>query len=139
MIKVSNGTAFVTGIESLAKRVNLTRKLVVQKMTADIWTKLTYRTPVDTGRARASWNIAQGAPNTSVPPEAKKGEKIPTPTMPSLDQIDGTQPVFVTSNVEYMTYLNEGTSKQAPAKFIEFAAAETLAEAQLAAEAARGL
>lgn len=139
MIKVSNGTAFVTGIESLAKRVGLTRKLVVQKMTADIWTKLTYRTPFDTGRARASWNIAQGAPNTSVPPEAKKGETIPAPGMPSTQEIDGTQPVFVTSNLEYMTYLNEGTSKQAPAKFIEFAAAETLAEAQLAAEAARGL
>ena len=139
MIKVSNGTAFVTGIESLTKRIGLTRKLVVQKMTADIWTKLTYRTPVDTGRARASWNIAQGAPNTSVPPEAKKGETIPAPGMPSTQEIDGTEPVFVTSNVEYMTYLENGTSKQAPKHMVKFTVAEVVAEAQLAAEAARGL
>lgn len=139
MIRITNGPQFAGGIEALSKRLGVTRKLVVQKMVADIWSKVTYRTPVDTGRARASWNIAQGAPNTSVPPVPAKGETIPAPGMPSLDQIDGSQPVFVTSNVEYMKYLNEGTSKQAPAKFIEMAAAEVIAEAQLAAEAAQNI
>ena len=61
-------------------------KKVVSNMVKD----LQDQTPVDTGRARASWETHQ----------TEKG-------------------IAVENTTEYIQYLNEGSSKQAPARFIE--------------------
>lgn len=132
MIKLTNVRSLGQAATVLRSQLGVSIAEAQQKMAADLWSKITYRTPVDTGRARASWNLAQGAPDPSVPPEAKKGERIPTPPMPSVAAIDGTKTVYVTSNVHYITHLENGTSKQAPAGMVDISVAEVLAETQLA-------
>lgn len=69
--------------------------------------------PIDTGRARASWG------SQAAPPPAQAGDGI-------WDEKDNGLTVIQGSNVEYIPSLNEGSSKQAPAGFIDAAAADAI-------------
>ena len=79
------------------------------------------RTPVDTGRAIGSWNLAQDNPNLrTLPVDFNRGRDPATVLQaPSLAQIDamghslgGT--FFVTNSVPYIIFLEMGSSRQAP-------------------------
>jgi hypothetical protein len=84
----------IKGIEAFFKsaakeREKLTKeqaKKMVESMTSD----LVLATPIDTGKARASWSF--------------------TPTKDGFD---------ITNSTSYIQYLNAGSSKQAPDNFIE--------------------
>jgi hypothetical protein len=79
-------------------------------------------TPVDTGRARYGWYITVGEPSKIVPNEGKY--KVPDINSHSkFTQFTVKDKLFITNNVPYITELNNGSSKQAPARFVENAAA----------------
>lgn len=84
---------FDCNIQELAKGLGLDVEDVVAKLALDALDELQITTPVDTGRARAGWNMNQVTP-------------------------DHAQ---VVNNVEYIVRLNEGHSKKAPAMFVEAA------------------
>lgn len=71
------------------KRTVLTKEQALLNVTL-LKTELQNKTPVDTGLARSSWEIKEENQNYNIE-----------------------------NNVEYIQYLNEGSSKQAPAYFIE--------------------
>jgi hypothetical protein len=82
-------------------------------------------TPVDTGWARANW-----IPSVGTATEQTDG--TPQSVSTGAQQIGiaqvaayrGAQPVFVSNNVPYIMTLNDGSSKQAPAGFVELAVAK---------------
>lgn len=127
-------------IREFAKRINLSIAMVVERITLDLWNKITLRTPVDTGAARRSWQLGIGQPDTNVPASNAKGtgayknDSTP-PTNPRLDLpsavIDGTKTVFITSSLGYIEALEEGNSKQAPAGMVQISIAEVQAEIEL--------
>lgn len=84
----------ISGIEKELKRVSkdvAERRKVVHRSTVNkMVDELELVTPIDTGLARTSWKTAEG-------PES----------------------ISVENTVEYIQHLNEGSSKQAPARFIE--------------------
>ena len=90
--------------------------------TLDIWTMLTKATPVDTGRARASWIATVGKPSSKVPEADGDSYALERPI--GLAKTKMGVPNFIVSNLVYMTRLNEGHSLQAPALFIERAVAK---------------
>lgn len=71
-------------------------------------------TPVDTGQARNSWYI--GYTETYF-----KGEAGSTSNISILTPKDKPQEIIVTNGVTYIQFLNNGSSIQAPMKFIESA------------------
>lgn len=75
----------------------------VRKVSFDVERMIKIKMPVDTGRARASWGHSS-APAT--------GEGIWQEDVNALAITQG-------SRVEYIKYLNEGHSQQAPAGFID--------------------
>lgn len=78
-------------------------------------------TPVDTGRARYGWYITVGEPSKEVPDEGKYS--MPNITNHSrFTQFTVRDKLFITNNVPYIDKLNKGSSKQAPARFVENAA-----------------
>lgn len=95
-------------------------------------------TPVDTGWARANWAPNIGTPLTAVIGERpkktagtgrkrdKKGKFVGgaggDPSVLLTYRL-GQGPIFITNNVPYIKFLNEGSSKQAPAGFIQAAVA----------------
>lgn len=79
-------------------------------------------TPVDTGRARANWLVGLSNPVTEeVEQEDPSGvSTIAQGNARILTRRRG-QTIFISNNVEYINKLNEGSSSQAPAGFVELA------------------
>ena len=71
-------------------------------------------TPVDTGQARNSWYIGYTE-------RYFNGEAGSTSNISILSPKDRPQEIIVTNGVTYIQFLNNGTSQQAPMKFIESA------------------
>jgi len=91
-----------------------------------IFTDLVMQTPVDTGRARASWRIGIGAPDLSCEPPGSHGSGIPigqTAKLKGLTLQDlARAPIYITNSVEYIVPLEYGHSKQAPSGMVRLTA-----------------
>tara|TARA_R110002153_G_scaffold54447_6_gene151682 strand:- start:1158 stop:1568 length:411 start_codon:yes stop_codon:yes gene_type:complete len=90
-------------------------------------------TPVRTGWARANWIPRIGGPSTEAVGDeeavglAKAAQQIGLGSVLSYKLASG--PVYISNNVPYILRLNEGSSNQAPAGFVQRAI--TLAATQL--------
>ncbi len=86
-------------------------ELMKQYLALDLFTRFVAMTPRKTGRAQASWNIAVGTePDRTVPPPGNYGAPRPSLSGP----VPIGQTVWVTSNLNYMQFLEQGSSTQAP-------------------------
>lgn len=128
---------FAANLQGAADRLDIKLATFLQKLVWDLYQLIVMETPVDTGRARESWNVAFDEPNESVPPaipdEDKKkraadkaaGRNVgihpifqqfaavpPRPTL--INDIDGKHKIFITSNLEYINALEHGHSQQRP-------------------------
>lgn len=100
---------------------------LVLKTALNIDNNLLRSTPVDTGWARANWQMTMDGPATgfvmtreTVTPDSLAPQMSMTRVAASYKQGD----IWITNNVPYLKYLNNGSSKKAPAGFIEFAISE---------------
>lgn len=118
-------------VESLERFV----EQIITKIALDIVANLTRApsqggTPVDTGWARANWVPRIGAPFTGTTGTREAAE---AGNVSSADQQAGVAElvaqtyrlekgrVYVSNNVPYILRLNEGSSQQAPAGFVQAA------------------
>jgi hypothetical protein len=114
---------FSADLKKFAKKLEIDVSTVVRKVSFDIWNDVTKLTPVDTGRARASWNISEEFANLSTKPKeyqnkTGKGE---------VGAISGKRNVMITNNVEYIEFLENGSSDKAPAGMVRVALANAAA------------
>lgn len=110
-------------VGKVMKILDIRGEMVVKKIATDIWAGITRRNPVDTGYSRAAWNIGIDKPNDSTPGKYDKNIQVPPP-----DQGRKTEPLnhaklldqqtFITNAVEYVPYLEGGSSQQAPAGMV---------------------
>lgn len=114
----------------LAKKLEVAIETVMQKLALDIHKGVTERTPVDTGRARASWQLGLGEMNAAVADEVPEGQTLPPPGPVDVSGIDGKRVVFITNNLPYAEPLENGHSQQAPAGMVSV----TLIEVEMEAE-----
>ena len=96
---------------------------VVRKVAFDVWNDATKATPVDTGRARASWSISEEYANLAVKPE---GYSSPS-GQGQVGAISGKKDVIISNNVDYIVFLEEGSSQQAPNGMTKIALANAAA------------
>lgn len=86
-------------------------------------------TPVDTGRARSNWVVGAGPSTRAINAYAPGagGSTGGANTEAALQQARNflsstdVSVIYISNNLEYIQYLNEGSSAQAPAGFIEAA------------------
>lgn len=99
-------------------------KNTVQRLSLEVTANLIEDTPVDTGWARANWIPSIGSPafsgedrnsNEVSAGSAKQQAGIAVLAGYSLSM----GPVFVSTGVPYMSQLNDGSSTQAPAGFVQ--------------------
>lgn len=86
-------------------------------------------TPVDTSNALSNWRVSAGFPKTKEIPPFVRGKKGSTwlastaaairESIKSLEKAKVGQQIYITNNVEYIEYLNEGSSDQAPPGWIQ--------------------
>ena len=92
---------------------------LMRMATIEFYRQITISTPVDTGRARAGWFITVNAPSIEVKPEGKYTYSAIPPDVPAVTINDR---YFITNNTPYIGKLNNGYSRQAPARFVELVA-----------------
>lgn len=115
---------FAAPLAAFAKAINVNLSTVCQRIALDAYARITTRTPVDTGRARASWQLSVGSPEGAVPAAGTH----PAPGLPNVSKIDGSQEIWIASNLDYIQALEDGHSKQAPSGMVTITAAEISAE-----------
>lgn len=98
--------------------------------------RLVLKTPVDEGRARGNWQVGEGAPNTTVDPDATDpaGARVAGELTLAIAQASGLLPLYITNGLPYLPVLEfggypqreggtakvtpQGFSRQAPAGMI---------------------
>ena len=100
-------------LDGLAENVAVTADIVQRKAALDLFGELIQTTPVDTGRARAGWSM-DARKGQDVPPLKASSYRPKSPVPPK-----GVPYIMIYNNVEYLVYLNEGRSTQAPTRFVE--------------------
>ena len=108
-------------------------------------------TPVDTGRARYSWMCSVDMPNFSIAPEAPVGwigqsaggspyysmDAMRAMELFTKDAVKADSRIYVVNALPYIEALNNGHSRQAPARFVEMSF--EVAVKKLQAGAAKGI
>lgn len=127
MIATRNLNRFKVDLKKFADLIGVRRKAMFQWTAAYFWNGFTWLTPVDTGRARSSWNIASGTPDPSFPEDGFYGP----PSQPDVSRIDGNVTIWVTSNLPYIEPLENGHSSQSPTGMVMVTIAQFVAELEL--------
>lgn len=106
--------------------------LLGDRFTLGAHRRLVLATPVDTGFHRNCWNASLGTPDERTPTPGL--DSYPMPELPT--GVPGSQgaktafePRYITNAGPAITFLNEGSSQQAPAHFVQQAIEEELREA----------
>ena len=124
-------------IRAIIRSLERVTERVITKISLDVTANLIETTPVDTGWARANWVPAIGQPFTASLEDVK-----PQPgdiSLATSRQNQGTASVatgyrlsqgsvFVSNNVPYIVRLNEGSSSQAPAAFVQRAISKAVTQ-----------
>lgn len=116
----------------LAARVNRNAPKAVARVVAALASPLVFSTPVDTSRARANWQAGVGViptgilyPEPDKPPTADEGGNLGVASIQAAaaryGQGWGNSYIAIANNVPYILKLNQGSSGQAPANFVQIA------------------
>lgn len=111
-------------MREFADRIGIAIQTATQKVVMDAHRGVVEKTPVDTGRARASWRVAEGQLDLTTAPEGPH-------EFPSLElgiKITGEEIIYISNNLPYAEPLENGHSQQAPAGMVGLTLAEIEAE-----------
>jgi len=105
-------------LKLFAKSIEVDLTKVLKKVGFDVLRGVIQKTPVDTGRARSSWELTVDKENVNPPPASGTsfngvGEAIAKGTA-ELQNVGPYSTIIVSTNLDYMEYLENGSSKQAP-------------------------
>lgn len=116
--------SFSADISTFIKKTKIKGELVVKKLAFDAFRGVMLKSPVDTGRFRASWRVGLNTIDLSVAAEhqsktedGKGAESYSDQTGSQLAKLNGLKwgmSVSITNNIKYGPALERGHSKQAP-------------------------
>ena len=69
-----------------------------------LYSSIVKKTPVDTGRARANWNVSVGSPDLSTSENTRKTPK----SKKEMPEPKGDESIFISNNLPYITTLEYG-------------------------------
>lgn len=91
-------TKYANGAKAKIKKVRVNYAFALYSL-------IVKKTPVDTGRARANWNVSVGSVDSSTTDETKKtGLKYKESDI----KADGDESIFISNNLPYITTLEYG-------------------------------
>ncbi len=110
---------FEADLKKFGATLGISVSKVRRKLAFSLHAKITQRTPVDTGRLRASWFMSDSAPSTQVAPVGAKGKGEVTATF--ANPYDRT---FIVNNLPYAWAIEFGHSDKAPMGMVRVSLAE---------------
>lgn len=126
MAIIQNLKKFLDDLKSFRDGRVLAEMRVLQRaVVLRILTGVVIRTPVRTGHARRNWQISRGSPITSVLPGVDpNGTQVTDEGLSQIANVRAFDVVYISNNVHYILFLENGTPKMAPIAMV----AKTLAE-----------
>lgn len=132
-----NLRSFSRKIRVRAKGIPRDVNSVMRKVALVADQALVVRTPVDTGRARSNWLVSLGSSRSDViapyAPSSRAGISESANANAAISQgkavISRRQPgqtIYISNNVPYIRTLNNGSSAQAPAMFVQIAVSQAV-------------
>jgi len=123
---------FTVDISRFVKRAKAAPGIVVRRASLELMTSIVLKTPVDTGRARASWQVSLNRVDPTVTYTAidKDGAKTIVRGAAAINQWRDGDTIVLFSNLPYMPVLEYGRddgrpgSKQAPQGMVRVSIAE---------------
>lgn len=120
---IFNLPEFNKGLAAFQAEVVLQATRIQRLVAFELLRRIIIKTPVDTGRARNNWQVTINEPAT--------GEKNDTQASASgvstINNVLIGQTIFITNNVPYIIFLEEGSSGQAPAGMVDISLSEVAA------------
>lgn len=114
--------AFSEEVESTV--LLITRHLALQALNGVV-----LKSPVDTGRFRANWNVSFGTQNLSTSTKTdKSGQETIAAGRTMIDSLTQLNVVWLSNNLPYANRLENGWSKQAPNGMVNLTFAELQAQ-----------
>jgi hypothetical protein len=130
---------FEGDLDAFAKQLQIDYATVLKRVAIDLFGRIVMKTPVDTGRARASWTIEIGKIDSTVAPEgqqpamntwiaeAKAGAALATLT----ERAVFSEPIWIANSLPYINALENGHSRQAPAGMVKLSMEEVMLKMNL--------
>lgn len=106
---------------------------VIKKVLFDLWSELVKENPKDTGRSSASWMLDTDWSDWQLPPGDYRSA-IDGSLEGVVNRLPVAERYVIFNNVEYISYLEDGHSQQAPSGFIANALAALGNHIQAAAQ-----
>ena len=99
-------------LNKYAKKKKVEIKEVRKAYVFALYSSIVKKTPIDTGRARANWNVSEGSPDISTTEDTRTSpmskNKMPDP--------NGDESIFISNNLPYITVLEYGGFPNPPDK-----------------------
>ena len=113
---------FSIPLDQLARKVGGDLETVARKATLQLFTAVAKRSPVDTGRFRANWNVSAAAPDLSITGSTLQG-RVNSEAAKALTLPVGSV-TYMSNGLPYANRLEFGYSKQAAGGMVRLAAQE---------------
>lgn len=113
---------FTIPLAQVAAKANADIEAVIQQVTGQLFRSVVLKTPVDTGRARANWNVSQGTPDASTTQSVDQARGFAQAAQAAT--LKAGKVTYLTNGLPYIRRLEHGYSKQAPAGMVKVSAVE---------------
>jgi len=102
-------TNFGKEVESFVGKTFYKLEIFYRELVQEVTKIVILRTPVDTGKAQANWQVATGQPDTSTgDPANRNALAVAEQKMAELEEVDPTDTVWITNNMSYILKLEKG-------------------------------
>lgn len=115
----SNADSVARELARLTQTIQHNIAALPGKVTAEMLEVLVVATPVKTGLARSNWIVTLGSPASGRAPVRSEVETVNTGAATARTVDPNVPDRWITNNVDYIDSLNAGSSRQAPAGFVE--------------------
>lgn len=110
-----SNNVFSAQIAAFVEKANGNMDIVVRKVALEMFSRVVIKTPVDTGRARGSWQVAIGSvPSGMVNHLDKTGSGTIGRINSGVAPAKAGDVIYLVANLPYINALEYGHSKQAP-------------------------
>jgi hypothetical protein len=116
---MSDVNRFTLDIQRFVNKTKNNLDLVVRRVAFDIFSRVIEKSPVDTGRFRANWQVAIGSiPGGILEAFDKSGVDTILRVQATVMNAKAGDVIYLVNNVHYSVRLEFGWSKQAPAGMV---------------------
>jgi len=122
-------TTWTVPIDKCISNLEQQRAMIVKKIAFDLFRKIIFKTPVQTGRARANWLVSVVAPRSETVDETDKtGIRAIGNVQSVINGWTADSDIYLSNNLPYIYGLERGRSKKAPHGMVKISVAEVLNE-----------